>query len=58
MMEDVQMKKKSTRVRVIRLISLLLGIAAAAASAAYILYRFFGAQMHAKKWQDYEDCGI
>lgn len=42
----------------IRLISILLFVAAIASTAAYLLNRWNLNRLHERKWQEYEDCGI
>lgn len=40
------------------MISLLLGLAVVATTAAYVLYRYASDKAYRKKWQDYDECGL
>ena len=52
--ESKQEKLKST----FPIISLLLTIAALAATSAYVLYKYTSDRSYRKKWSDYDDCGL
>ena len=49
-----QEKLKST----FPIISLLLTIAALAATSAYVLSKYTSDRSYRKKWSDYDDCGL
>lgn len=38
--------------------SILLGFAAVATTAAFLLIRFFIDKAYQKRWSDYDDCGV
>lgn len=38
--------------------SVLLGFAAVATTAAFLLIRFFIDKAYQKRWSDYDDCGV
>lgn len=40
------------------LVSLLLGIAVVATTAAYMIYRLMSERTYRRKWKDYDDCGL
>lgn len=54
------MKSKKTEVerKQLPIISLLLGLAVVATTAAYVLYKFASDRAYKKKWQDYDECGL
>lgn len=51
--DTVEVSKKQMPV-----ISLLLGIAVLATTAAYIIYRYASEKAYRKKWRDYDECGL
>ncbi|WMJ23956.1 hypothetical protein RBG61_04615 [Paludicola sp. MB14-C6] len=54
--------KKETEVEVPKkqapIISLLLGLAVVATTAAYLIYRYTSEKAYRKKWKDYDECGL
>jgi hypothetical protein len=40
------------------IISLLLGLAVVATTAAYLIYRYANERAYRKKWEDYDECGL
>lgn len=39
-------------------ISLLLGIAVIATTAAYVIYKYVSDKAYNRKWKDYDECGL
>lgn len=49
----IEKNKKS-----IPIISILLGIAVIATTAAYIIFKVISERTYRRKWKDYDDCGL
>ena len=50
--------QKKHEMKLMSLISMLLGMAAIVTTAAYIVYRVISEKAYNEKWKDYNDCGI
>ncbi len=57
-MEQEEIVVVKDKYKGIRMISILLLVAAVASTAAYLLNRWNLSRLHARKWKEYEDCGI
>lgn len=44
--------------RPVKIISILLSVAAVASTAAYFLYKLSSNRAYNEKWKDYDDCGV
>lgn len=51
-------KKQHHEMKLMSIMSLLLGAAAIATTVAYFIYRFASEKAYNEKWKDYYDCGI
>jgi len=53
------MKKEiATTKKYAPLISLLLGAAMIATTAAYLIYKYVNKKAYLKKWEEYDECGL
>ena len=50
--------QKKHEMKLMSLISMLLGMAAIVTTATYIVYRVISEKAYNEKWKDYNDCGI